>query len=789
MSRTIFRFADFQLDPAARELRHRGERVALPPKSLECLIYLVQQRERAVGRDELISAVWGRVDVSDALLAQTLLRARRAVGDTGNEQSSIRTVPRFGYQWVAATQAMNVAAEPVVERTEVPGSAHSPAAQDSAADAYGTDPARQHTGPMPALPEPGATARRHTVGPRSWRLAALAAAAALLAGLVWLLFPTPSPRHQAEPAGADLIVVAPVQLPESGSDQAWIRLGVMDYIAARLRKAGLTVLPSERVAGLVAEGSGESAQQLHQRLREASGAGRLLQPQAQLRADGRWQLQLQLVGDSGPQAFSARGDSPLAAADAAVADLLHQLGHGDAAAATTATDAAAERLQRLDAAMLEGDLVAARALVAAAGAAAHEDPALRVREGQLAFRAGELDAAQAAFTALLNEPGTLAPELQAQALMGLGALAVRRGQYADAERRYAEALAVLGPDGRQDLTGNGFSGRGVARAAQGQATLAAADLARARVALERAGDAPGVASVDTNLGLLQSRSGQPALALTSFERAIAVFRRYGVRDSLAASLLGKARTQLQLVDNAEALDSSRQAQGLAQTLENPVLRRNIAQQLAAALTRSGLLHEAGEVLAQAPAATDPGGSLALTRARLALELGQPEQALAAVAGLAEDEAETQWLRVSAALALGQRLDADTRRRLAATMAAEAKPEAEAAALLARALWRDRAGDHDGAAAAFAAALAKADAEGDVSRRLDVLAAWLPLLLQHGETDRATELAGQVAPLIARDYRAARAAALYYRSVGERSLQAAAEERLRALAGERSAALP
>lgn len=63
MNRTLFRFADFQLDPAARELRQDGRRVALPPKSLECLIYLIEQRDRAVGRDELISAVWGRVDV------------------------------------------------------------------------------------------------------------------------------------------------------------------------------------------------------------------------------------------------------------------------------------------------------------------------------------------------------------------------------------------------------------------------------------------------------------------------------------------------------------------------------------------------------------------------------------------------------------------------------------------------------------------------------------------------------------------------------------------------------
>ncbi|GMV28055.1 MAG: hypothetical protein AMXMBFR59_01800 [Rhodanobacteraceae bacterium] len=48
--------------------------------------------------------------------------------------------------------------------------------------------------------------------------------------------------------------------------------------------------------------------------------------------------------------------------------------------------------------------------------------------------------------------------------MGLGALAVRRNALAKAERHYTEALAVLGPEGTQALIGNGYSGRGAARA-------------------------------------------------------------------------------------------------------------------------------------------------------------------------------------------------------------------------------------------------------------------------------------------------------------------------------------
>ena len=99
----IYRFGEFELDPALRELSRGGERVAMPPKSLECLAYLIAHRDRAVGRDELISAVWGRVEVNDTVVAQTLMRARKPLDDTGNKQLTIRTVPRFGYRWVAAT--------------------------------------------------------------------------------------------------------------------------------------------------------------------------------------------------------------------------------------------------------------------------------------------------------------------------------------------------------------------------------------------------------------------------------------------------------------------------------------------------------------------------------------------------------------------------------------------------------------------------------------------------------------------------------------------------------------
>jgi DNA-binding winged helix-turn-helix (wHTH) protein len=67
--RSKYRFGDFELNPASRELLRKGVPVPLRPRSLECLVYLIEHRDRAVGRDELIAAVWGRVDASDTVAA------------------------------------------------------------------------------------------------------------------------------------------------------------------------------------------------------------------------------------------------------------------------------------------------------------------------------------------------------------------------------------------------------------------------------------------------------------------------------------------------------------------------------------------------------------------------------------------------------------------------------------------------------------------------------------------------------------------------------------------------
>src|SRR5271163_4515534 len=98
---------DLVLDAGRRELRRGAERIAVEPQVFDLLVYLVQNRERVVSKDDLIASVWGGRIVSDSTLTSRINAARKALGDSGGEQKLIRTVSRKGLRFVGTvlTQA------------------------------------------------------------------------------------------------------------------------------------------------------------------------------------------------------------------------------------------------------------------------------------------------------------------------------------------------------------------------------------------------------------------------------------------------------------------------------------------------------------------------------------------------------------------------------------------------------------------------------------------------------------------------------------------------------------
>jgi DNA-binding winged helix-turn-helix (wHTH) protein/pimeloyl-ACP methyl ester carboxylesterase len=96
----IIRFENHSLDTDRRELRHGADLVAVEPQVFDVLLYLMQNRDRVVSKDDLIAGVWGGRIVSDSTLTSRINAARKAIGDNGERQTLIRTVPRKGFRFV-----------------------------------------------------------------------------------------------------------------------------------------------------------------------------------------------------------------------------------------------------------------------------------------------------------------------------------------------------------------------------------------------------------------------------------------------------------------------------------------------------------------------------------------------------------------------------------------------------------------------------------------------------------------------------------------------------------------
>ena len=110
-----FLFGDHTLDDDRRELLRGSEPIAVEPQVFDLLIYLVQNRDRVVSKDDLIASVWGGRVVSDSTLTSRINAARKAVGDSGVKQKLIRTIARKGLRFVGDVHIRPMGLEPTAE--------------------------------------------------------------------------------------------------------------------------------------------------------------------------------------------------------------------------------------------------------------------------------------------------------------------------------------------------------------------------------------------------------------------------------------------------------------------------------------------------------------------------------------------------------------------------------------------------------------------------------------------------------------------------------------------------
>jgi DNA-binding winged helix-turn-helix (wHTH) protein/tetratricopeptide (TPR) repeat protein len=781
MSARIYRFGAFRIDAHARELRRDGELLVVSPKVFDCIVYLIEHRERAVGRDELVAAVWGKVDVGDPLLGQILVKARRVLGDTGSEQWAIRTVPRFGYRWVADLEI-----EAETPATEAPPAS----ARERAA------------GPV----TPATSTRR-----RDWSRPRPAPAAAMLALLAagsagfawWVIGRAPQEPRSASAPPAESIAADAAVLPfavDADTDASWVRLGAMEYVANRLQRAGLAVVPSANVVAVSHQRNDSAGPATAEAVRAMTGARHLIAPAASQTRQG-WRVRLRWLGATEDErVVEARATDVLTAAEAATDRLLAVLGRTVPAAASERPDPPrAELVSRIKAALLVADLARARELIEAAPADLRETPELVLLHAEVDERAGRFPAARARLVELAGRVGAESePELRARLLNGLGNVEAQAGNALAAERHFGEALARL--EGREapNESARARVGLGVTHALLGRIDQAGSDFASARVIYESLGDTLGLAWVEANQGRIEMLRNHPAAALALFESAARRFERLGLPNELPIVLGAQIGARLALLQPAAALATAERAATPLPDDATPA-QRFLAWQHARALIANGRFASARDVLDRLVATDDPAGEpgfrgqVQAELARLDLATGNVERALEAVqraladldgADYARDRATAARLGIQALRALGR--DADAQAAVARfSTAAEAtgtQPGMLYAALAAaEQSWPDA---RETAMLAYERALSAALGLGVPADVAAVAVSWGERLIAAGDLARASEVAGRIARWADHDYDCAILQARLYRALGQRRPWQAALEKARALAGER-----
>jgi DNA-binding winged helix-turn-helix (wHTH) protein len=113
-------FDRYSLDTARRELRAGSALISVQPQVFDVLVYLIENRDRVISKDDLIASVWNGRTVSESTLISRINSARRAIGDDGEHQRLIRTVARKGIRFVGTVQEIPPSAG-VAPQLEAPG--------------------------------------------------------------------------------------------------------------------------------------------------------------------------------------------------------------------------------------------------------------------------------------------------------------------------------------------------------------------------------------------------------------------------------------------------------------------------------------------------------------------------------------------------------------------------------------------------------------------------------------------------------------------------------------------
>ncbi len=588
----ILRFAEFELDRNAFELRRAGQRIDIEPKAFELLVLLAERPEHAFSKDEIAQALWPNRIISDTVIAQSVRKARQACGDSAGEQRVIRTVHRVGYRFAARL------AKP--------------------------------TPPNPGLSAPQAGPAK--AKPVPWLLAG----GLLLAVLAWLLLSSPP---ETAPERIIIASLPPVDVGEAGLQ---LTAGLESLLAREIAHHSRVELLSARRIGALLDSLGLAADddpgRLLDALEEALGANFVMRAQLHEHDSGQ-QVLAELTGRDGltVRLESERGDlaTLVQGFSRSLADQVRGIWtESEGPRLLSDDDFVNQALVRGLDALLAGENATAALLFESILSMEPDLADARYELANARWQMGEPDAARQGYLAVLDELSAHSPaRIQAHANNMLGVLAWQAGDLDQAESWLGQALAVYEQLDDAHGAASALGNLGILADNRGNLDQATELLLRAQSRFREARNQIGESAVLTNLAVIARLRSRLHEAARLQQQAIAIQRRLGVGSMLARSLSYAAgiATELGHLDQAAAwLDESEtlaHAQGDSSVLAEMHLARSrldrVLWRFNSAFQQAEQARELNRELAQ-PA----GEVLALVElAHLELIAGRPEAAL------------------------------------------------------------------------------------------------------------------------------------------------------------------
>jgi tetratricopeptide (TPR) repeat protein/DNA-binding winged helix-turn-helix (wHTH) protein/TolB-like protein len=265
----IYRLEDIELDAVQGCLRREGQEQRLRQKTLQVLLYLIEQRQQPVTREELRETIWPEVIVGDNALEQCLAEIRRSLGDNSRHPRFIRTIPKVGYCFIGRVEEVRRGRPTTIETREI-------TAVEIEYEEEGPSPAQPAETLPRAMPAPG-------LKQGSLRRPFLFAIATVLLGaaLALAIYVKPAKRSSVEVAlpqvpGRKPLAVMYFENQSDSRELDWLCEGLADMLITDLsRSARLTVLGRQQLHLLLERIGRRRAETI--RLDDAIEIGRLSQ--------------------------------------------------------------------------------------------------------------------------------------------------------------------------------------------------------------------------------------------------------------------------------------------------------------------------------------------------------------------------------------------------------------------------------------------------------------------------------------------------------------------------------